>query len=639
MNQPSPADAGKLLRLEPSDAVESFPAPRWYPQQEKWILEPENSDTRSYNYPLPLHIRGRLDSRVLELALQEIVRRHEVFRSSFLLKDGEQRQIIVPVRDFKVRQVDLSDLRVGTRDLLLLNVVMDDANQPFDLRWDVLLRATLVRLAPHEHILLLVTHHIVCDDWSTAILIDELFGLYGAFARGKTSPLPPLLCSYREFAQRLAARTQNREAEQALRFWKGQLRSGQDFYHLIEDHRRRPARIRRAAHRRTFLPCEISQRIRTLSQRQRVSPFMVLAGAFQCVLAQMSNEEDIGIGACTANRNSSEVEKLIGPFSNRIVLRTDLSGNPTFREVLDRVRNVALDAYSHQGVPFGEVVQEVATTKDSGRHPLFQVLMILQETKINAVAIPGLEVRSLPFDAASTRYDLNVWLCIDESQGCEIHLQYDSDLFDGATMQRVLRMYRQVLEAMIDNPEARVFGAQVQKNLSPRSAAHLSLVKPARAPLRDEIESRLQKMWAEILGIAASSIDIRQDYFELGGDSLKAAQLFARIEREFRANFAVSTLLEARTIEALAELIREGEPRRKTTALVAVQPSGSRPPIFCVHTHTGSVLFCRDFPRHMGADQPIYGLQSQAESGGLPHFAVEQMASHYIGELKGVQPN
>jgi thioesterase domain-containing protein/acyl carrier protein len=638
MSQPSPTDIGKCVRTEPSDAAETFRAPRWYPQQEEWILKPEESDSVAYNYPLPLRIGGLIDSGVLESALQEMVRRHEVFRSSFQLKDGEPFQVIVPARDLRVRQVDLSALRPEAREQLLLNAVKDDANRPFDLRVDVLLRATLIRLTPHDHVLLLVTHHIVCDDWSAGILLDDLFRLYGAAAQGKTSPLPPVTYSYRE-AQQLSTQMQNRETEPGFCFWKQQLRGGQDFYHLAEDHARTTSRICAAAHQRAFLPDEIVQGIRALSQRQRVSPFMVLVGAFQCVLARISNDEDVGIGVCAANRNSTEIEKAIGPFSNRIVLRTDLSENPTFREVLNRVRNVALDAYSHQDVPFGEVVQEIATVRNPDRHPLFQVLMILREIKSSAANIPGLEVRNFPFDAVNTRYDLNVWLCIDESQACEIHLQYNSDLFDGSTMQRILRMYRQVLETMIDNPEGRVFDAQAQRDSALASAAPVLLLAPSGLPSRDQIENRLQKMWAEILGLSTNSIDIRQEFFELGGDSLKAAQLFARVEREFRTRLTVSTLLEVRTIEALANLIRQGAPQRSTTSLVAVQPSGARPPMFCVHTHTGSVLFCRDFPRYMGSDQPIYGLQSQEASGSSPHFSVEQMANRYIEELKGAQPD
>jgi thioesterase domain-containing protein/acyl carrier protein len=625
------------LRVEASGALKSFPAPLWYPQQERWILEPATSDSAAYNYALPLRVRGRLKAGALQLALQEIVRRHEVFRSSFQVKDGEQWQLVFSARELTVRRIDLSERTAPTADLRWHQFVLDNANQPFDLRSDLLLRATLVRLAPEDHLLLLTTHHSVCDDWSAGILLDELFTLYTAFTEGKASPLPPLSYSYREFAQELAARKASQNGEPRIRFWKEQLRGGPDFYHLSEDRLRTTARVCAAAYLRTWLPREILHEIKALCQRERATPFMVLAGAFQCVLARSSNAEDVGIGVCAANRDGTEIEKLIGPFSNRIVLRTDVSGNPTFREMLNRVRNAALDAYSNQDVPFGEVAKTVAGAAPADRNPLFQVLLILQESKAGSLDVPGLEIRHFPFDAATTRYDLNVWLGTDEARGLQVNLQYNSDLFARATIERILGMYRQTLLTMVANPEARILDPLLQKDTIAPLPASRPLARPASTAPRDGMESRLQIMWAQILGIHANRIDIHQDYFELGGDSLQAAQLFARIEKAFRIRLAVSSLLEARTIEALAGLIRASTPSRKRTALVTVQPCGSRPPIFCVHTHTGSVLFCRDFAKYLDADQPIYGLQSQGVSGGARHFSVEEMATCYIEELKKAQ--
>lgn len=640
MSQPSPADVGKLVRAERACAEECFPAPRWYPQQEQWILEPEKSDSVAYNYPLPLRIRGGFDARALELALQEIVRRHEIFRSSFHMRNGEPFQAILPPAGFTLREVDLGELNPQTRDTLSHNLVLDDANRPFDLRFDLLLRATLVRLAYDDHILLLTTHHAVCDDWSARILLDELFALYGAFSRGTRSPLLPLRYSYREFAQALTARMREQKLETHIRFWKEQVRDGREFYHLSTDHPRKSSQVSSAAHLTTVLPVEIIEGIQALGQRSRVSPFMVLACAFQCVLAQLSRHDDVGIGVCTANRDGTEVEKLIGPFSNRILLLTNFSGNPTFREMLNRVRNAALDAYSNQHVPFGDVARAVGASAYIDRHPLFQVLLILRETGTRAVEAPprSLDIRRFPFESPNTRYDLNVWLGMHEFAGLEVSLQYNSDLFDDKTIQRILAMYRASLMAMIEQPETRVFdAAAAQVSAANRPILHW-VARPARTPPRDEIESRLHLIWAQILGVNSNQIAIHQDYFELGGDSLKATQLFAQIEREFQVRFAVSVLLEARTIEALANLIRTSASCRKRAALVSVQPTGSRPAIFCVHTHTGSVLFCRDFPKQLGADQPVYGLQSQGLYGGSPQFSVEQMASRYIEELKSVQP-
>jgi thioesterase domain-containing protein/acyl carrier protein len=637
MNQPSSAHLERFLRKEQSGALESFPAPRWYPQQQEWILEPETSDSVAYNYPVLLQVRGRLDSRALELALGEIVRRHEVFRAIFQIEDGEQIQLVVPPKDFTIRLFDLSELLLAARNSQCLNLVIEDASRAFDVRSDLLLRATLVRLAPEDHMLLLTTHHIVCDDWSVGILVNELFSLYDAYSLNETPALPPVRNSYREFARHLAARMRNRKFEARISFWKEQLGGGRNFYHLPTDRPRAIRCICVAAYQKSTFSPDVGRSIQRLSQCESVSQFMVLAAAFQCVLARISGHDDIGMAICVANRNSTETELLVGPFSNRIILRTNLAGNPTFRELLNRVRDTALDAYANQDIPFGEVVERVATVAESHRNPLFQVLMILQERGHNVVQSRGLEVQDVAFDATSTRYDLNVWLKFDESRGLDVSLQYNASLFEAATMRRILEMYRDVLAEMENNPAGHIRDSPDQR----KSAASISTVaEPPNlgvVPPRDEIEKQMLEMWRQNLGTPSDGIGIRQDFFDLGGSSLQAMQLFEAIDNLFHMKLPVSTLLEARTIEAQAKIIRGGTALRNRSSLVLVQPAGSRPPLFCIHTHTGNVLFCRNFPKYAGPDQPIYGLQSQAARRDRPHFSVHEMASAYLQELKSVQ--
>jgi thioesterase domain-containing protein len=637
MSQPSSAHLARFTRREPSGEWESFPAPRWYPQQQEWILEPGRSDSVAYNYPVLLEVRGRLDRRALELALGEIVRRHEVFRSIFQVRDSQQLQLVVPAKDFTIRQFDLSELRPAARNSGCLDLAMKDASRAFDLRSDLLLRATLVRLAPEDHMLLLTTHHIVCDDWSVGILVNELFSLYDAYSLDETPALAPLRSSYPEFARQLAARIGNREWEGRISYWTEQLGGDRNFYHLKTDHLRANPRICPAAYEKSAFSREVAQSIQGLSQRERVSQFMVLVAAFECVLARISGHEDIGIAVCVANRSSTDTERLIGPFSNRIILRTNLDGNPTFRELLNRVRDAALGAYANQDIPFGEVVERVVAVAESPRNHPIQVLLILQERGHDVVEGRSLEVQEVPCDSASTRYDLNVWLKFDESRGLDVSLQYDASLFEAATMRRILEMYRDVLAEMASTPEGHVRDFPGRR----KSAAGINTVAEvpslAVVPPRDEIEKQLLKMWQQNLGAPPREIGMRQDYFDLGGNSLKAVQLFQAIDTLFRMKLPVSTLLEASTIEALARIIRGGAALPSRASLVLVQPTGSRPPLFCIHTHTGNVLFCRDFPKYAGPDQPIYGLQSQAACGDRPHFSVDEMASAYLEQLKSVQ--
>jgi thioesterase domain-containing protein/acyl carrier protein len=637
MSQPSPAKFGNVAPRARAVEVERFPALRWYPQQQKWILEPETSDTVAYNYSLPLGIEGRLDPRLLELALEEIVRRHEVFRSCFEVRDGEQIQVITRPQRFSMKRREFGKLEPESRNLLTRKLALEDATQAFDLRFDPLLRGTLIEFSPLEHVLLLTTHHFVCDEWSASILIDELFKVYEAYALGKSSPLPPLSYSYHDFARRLGERLRKGGLAQQVCFWEATLQGRRDFYHLKADHPRRKQRISPARYCTSSFSTDVVGEIEGLGQRERVSPFMILLTAFHCALARVTGEVDLGIAACVANRDSTEVATLVGPFSNRILLRADLSDNPTFQEVLKRVRSQALDAYANQSIPFGEVVERIARVESSDRHPVFQVLMILEEVLPVAPEVPGLKICHFPFESPFTRYDLNVWLRIDTSKGLEVSLQYNSDLFEAATIERLLDAYSQVLKAMVGNREGRVHDVLSDETIHPRADGRVPHSEVSRAAPRDEIEKRLRKIWARSLAIEPTGIGVDQDYFELGGDSLKAAQLFNQIRKTFGVTLAISTLLEAGSVRALAERIRERE-KPSSKSLVRVQATGARLPLFCIHTHSGNVLFSRHFPKHMGPNQPIYGLQSLGVAGGKPHFTVNQMACHYREELKKIQP-
>jgi thioesterase domain-containing protein/acyl carrier protein len=612
-----------------------FLAPKWYPQQPEWARNPRSNDNAAYNYVLPLRIRGPLHKEALRLSLEEIVRRHQVLRSVFRLEDGKLFQLVMPLQSFRVSEENLDSLATEERVWKAQQLAVEDAQRPFDLTRDLLLRATLVRLASDEHVLLLTTHHIACDDWSTGILLREFSQLYEAFDAGKPSPLPPLKFQYSDFVRDFERRMQGGERKSRLQFWKEQLANASDFHHLAPDLVRPPKQTFHGTHEVALYSEELLAKIKALSQREHISIFMTLLAAFQCLLQRYSGHNDIGIASCVANRNSEVVEGIVGPFSNRLVLRTNMQGNPTFRELLGRVRDVALNAYSQQDLPFGEIVEERGHSPKPDRNALFQVLMILQNAPKARWEVPGLSFSWLPLDTGTTRYDLNVWLQFKE--GLEVDLQYNTDLFMRSTMRRVLEDYQAVLTAMVQNPESKSSDVIVE-------AERPKIEEPLReqnsvpsSASKDSIELRMVQIWENLLHIHPIKPD--QNYFELGGDSLRAVQLFGQIEKEFNVKLSIATLFRAQTISELCNLIREHGAEKDWSSLVAIQPRGSRPPLYLVHGAGGNVFIYRSLALSLGSHQPVYGLQSQGLDGRRPFATrIQDMAALYVQEIRKVQP-
>lgn len=619
-------------------AEDAFVVPLWFSQQSTWLEDPSNSDSTVYNYPLLLRIRGLLNEGALQQSLQEIVRRHEMLRSVFHMRDGELVQIVIPPVKLTLPVTDLSGLPESEREARCQRLALEEAHQPFDLSKGPLLRSVLMRLATHDHILQLTTHHIVCDDWSTAILSRELPELYQAFAGGTTSPLHDFAFQYGDYVR--WQQEQLRGKASKLAYWKQQLASPTAFQHLATDFAR-PARCsNRGAREHIALPADLIDSVKALSRQERVSWFMVLLAGFQCLLHRYSNHEEIGIASCAANRPLMEVEGLMGRFGNDILLRTNLSGNPTFRELLVRVRETCLNAYSNQDLPFGELLKDVANGGDQNGKLPFQVMFILQNVPKEIRQVPELSMSWVPLDTGTAKYDLNVWLKIGSA--LEVILEYRTDLFRAVTMQQILDDYQAVLGTMAKDPGARIHNLPISRKAEPAQLPSVptvakEMVEPKDSVARkDDVQSRLVELWEAAFRIRPIGLD--QDFFELGGDSLLAARLFTQIEKAFQMDLPLAALLEAPTIRQLAGTINGRKTRSSGSSLVVIQPSGTKPPLFCVHGHMGEIFYCRNLSRSLGADQPLFGLRSQGLGGEPRHCTVEDMAVHYLREIRTVQP-
>ncbi|MBD2741503.1 non-ribosomal peptide synthetase [Coleofasciculus sp. FACHB-1120] len=438
-------------KVNTSEETEVFVFPASFAQQRLWFLDQLFPGNTFYNVATALRLTGSLNTSALEETFNEIVRRHEALRTTFRMLDGQPVQVIASSLTIPLPLVDLRHLPATERDVETRRLATEERSRPFDLSQDSLLRVMLLQLDSSEHVLLLNLHHIVSDGWSIGVLIRELGTLYTAFGNNERSPLPELPIQYADFADWQHEWLQGEVLETQLAYWKQQLDNIPSL-NLPTDKPRPATPTYRGATQFLELPKSLSEELEVLTQRQGVTLFMTLLAAFQTLLYRYTQQSDIVVGSPIANRNRREIEGLIGFFVNSLVLRTNLSGNPTFLELLSRVREVALGAYAHQDLPFEKLVEELHPERNLSQHPLFQVAFSLQNTPIEALELPGLTLSHLDFDNPSAKFDLefHLWESPEALRGQVI---YSTDLFDDATITRMLGHFQTLLEDIVANPE------------------------------------------------------------------------------------------------------------------------------------------------------------------------------------------
>jgi amino acid adenylation domain-containing protein len=431
--------------------------PLSFGQQRLWFLDQLEPGSAAYNMPSPVRLAGRLDPAALAASLGELARRHEALRTVFHLAEGEDEpaQRILPAAPVPLPQVDLGGLPPQAREAAVRRLAAREARQPFDLARGPLLRTALLRLADAEHVLLLTLHHIVSDGWSMGVLVRELAVLYAALAAGRPSPLPELPVQYADYAAWQRSWLTGEALAAQLAYWRQALAAAPPLLDLPTDRPRPPVQTFRGARRALGLPAELAAGIRELARSQGVTSFMVLLAALQTLLHRTSGQPVIAVGSPIANRRRAEFEGLIGFFVNTLALAVDLTGSPSFRGLLDRVREVALGAYAHQDLPFEKLVEELAPERNLAHAPLFQVLLSFQGAGGPAAAPPamgGLAVSPLIADMAATKFDLT--LNVEEGdRGFGLALEHNTDLFDPATAGRLLAELRGLLAAALAAPE------------------------------------------------------------------------------------------------------------------------------------------------------------------------------------------
>jgi amino acid adenylation domain-containing protein len=449
--------------------------PLSFSQERAWFIQQLDRDNLAYNSQSTLRFTGPLDTTALERSLNEIVRRHEIFRTTFPAARGRPIQVIHSSWPVRLTLVDFEALPESEREAEAQRWIYDKCREPFDLAQLPLVRWTLLRITESEHIFVYIEHHLVHDGWSSTVFLRELIELYKAFSCGKPSPLPDLSIQFADFALWQRRWMQGVVAESQLAYWKNKL-AGCPMVALPTDRPRPAVQSFHGAAPRLEIPLRLYESLRALSRHAGVTLFVTMLSAFLTLLHRYTGHHDICVGSGIANRRWRETEGLIGMMLNNIVLRVDFCGNPRFRELLQRVRDVTVEAYAHQDLPFDQVVQALQPERDLSRNPLFQVMFSFHDSPMPDLSIPGLNLElTEALSSGSAKFDLNIIVIprLEQHPGesvgpCDGSMtliwEYATDLFDPATIDRMIGHYQRLLEGMVADPDRRISDVEILSN-------------------------------------------------------------------------------------------------------------------------------------------------------------------------------
>lgn len=425
-----------------------------FAQQRLWFLDRLLGASGLYNIPWAIQLNGKLDVSALQQSLEAIVARHEVLRTCVIEEDGEPVQVIRVSIPFACTLLDLSAHPQENRESEIQRLLYAEASKAFDLKQAPLLRALLLKLSEQEHILLVTLHHSVTDGWSMGVFRQELANFYSAFSQDQASVLPELPIQYADYAVWQREWLQGEVLEKQLSYWKTQL-ADLNVLELPLDKPRPKQPSFRGARATIHLSAALTRGLKTLSQQQNVTLFMTLLAALQVLLHRYSGQDDIVVGTAIAGRNRQELENLIGFFVNTLALRTDLSGTPSFSQLLSWVREICLKAYAHQDLPFEKLVAELQVQRDMSRHPLFQVMLVLQPPALQDMHLPGLTINELAVTQETAKFDLTFSL-EEHPDGLTGTIEYSTDLFNAGTITRLAGHFQTLLEAVVEQPETAI---------------------------------------------------------------------------------------------------------------------------------------------------------------------------------------
>ena len=446
----------KEERLPQAPALKRIPRDGQLPlssaQTRLWLFDQLEPGSVAYNIPVQHRFTGHFDVAAFERSLTEVVRRHEVLRTSYLLVDGQPVQKIASPETIRIPVVDLQDLPETVREREVARLALHDGRQPFNLGKAPLIRVRLLKLAPEEQVLLLTFHHIAFDWWSFGVFENELAVLYDAFLRGdEASPLPELPFQYVDFAAWHREWLQGEILQEQLDYWQAML-NGSLPVELPADHPRPTVQTYNGTFLSAALSKKLTEALKTLSRREGITLFATLLAAFKVLLQRYTDQDDVLVGVPVAGRNQCEIEGLLGFFVNTLVMRTELSGNPTFRQLLRRVQETIVGAYAHQDLPFEKLVEALNPERDPSRSPMFQVMFSMLNTPMPPLHLRGLQDKRTITDNSTSKFDLTLYV-MEEPQGLAFTCEYNTDLFNADRIERMLGHFQVLLEGIVNDPD------------------------------------------------------------------------------------------------------------------------------------------------------------------------------------------
>ncbi|MET0399298.1 MAG: amino acid adenylation domain-containing protein, partial [Longimicrobiaceae bacterium] len=447
---------GQGIRVPPlvrAERGESLPLS--FAQERLWVIDRMDPGGSVYNVPFTLRLRGALDGGALRAALDALVERHESLRTTFPAPGGRPVQVVHPAEGAPFRLDPLDGAAEGEREARALAAAAEEAARPFDLAAGPLFRAVLFRIAEDDHLLVLALHHVVADGWSVGVLFRELSALYAALVRGEPSPLAPLPVQYADFAVWQRGWLAGETLERQVAYWRERLRDAPPLLELPTDRPRLAVRSTRGGAHHFRLPAAAAESLRALARAEGATPFMAALACFQLLLSIYSRQDDVVVGTPVAGRTHEALEGMVGMFVNTLALRTELGGDPPFRELLGRVREGTLGAYGHQDLPFEKLVDELRPPRDPGHAPVFQVMFSLHNLPAAALRLPGLALEAVATESRTTKFDLALSLA-DTAAGLVGSLEHDAHLFDAGTAARMAAHFATLLEGAAAEPARRL---------------------------------------------------------------------------------------------------------------------------------------------------------------------------------------
>ncbi len=450
-------ESGRSEQFQPIKRVSREKGlPLSFAQQRLWFLDQLEPNSSFYNVATAVRLNGHLNTHALEQTFNEIIRRHEILRTTFEMIEGQPLQVIQPSLSVSLEPIDLGAMGEAERESEANRLATLEAKSPFDLARGPLLRVSLIKLADLDHVLLVSMHHIISDGWSVGVLIKEVATLYEAYCAGAPSPLVELPIQYADYAVWQREYLQAEVLDEQIQYWKKQLAGAPPVLELPTDRARPALQSYRGGRRRLSIPKRVTERLEEIGQEQEATIYMVLMAGFQVLMMRYSGQKDIVIGTPIAGRTRGELEGLIGFFVNTLVMRGDMRGNPRFTEMVRRVRGVALGAYGHQEMPFERLVEELGVEREMSHAPVFQVMMGLQNApRGESQQVRGLKLSRIGGERGTSKFDMTMGL-IETGEGIAGTVEYNTDLYDEATIERMIRHYERMMERIGVDEEQRV---------------------------------------------------------------------------------------------------------------------------------------------------------------------------------------